>query len=138
MPEIPLTISPGRNFMPEIPLTIFPGRRSTPWGRLLPSGRKNFMSEIRFAFFHIQTCFTSVVGSNVFFIQIKHALHHLPFLIAGSAFGTLLEDGHVVLPLLLSVLFHMISFCHFYFAIFNTGAIWLQGCGRLTTRPSAV
>ena len=41
-------------------------------------------------------------GLNTIFIQIKHALHHLPFLIAGSTFSTLLEDGHVVFPLLLT------------------------------------
>ena len=46
MPQIPLMFPPSRDFMPAKRKLIFRGRRSTPWGRLLPSGRKNFVPEI--------------------------------------------------------------------------------------------
>ena len=46
MPQIPLIFPPSRDFMPAKRKLIFRGRRSTPWGRLLPSGRKNFVPEI--------------------------------------------------------------------------------------------
>ena len=40
--------------------------------------------------------------AGTLFIKIEQTLHHLPLLVARSAFSTLLENGHVVLPLLLT------------------------------------
>ena len=50
MPQIPLMFPPSRDFMPAKRKLIFRGRHSAPLGRLRPSGRKNFMSEIGFIF----------------------------------------------------------------------------------------